>query len=102
MRVIFTPGSRAQMKAIYDYIAHDNERAAHAVIARIEHIAQLLGRYPHMGFKLRRARLRRFPVQPYPYLIYFEVAGGLVRIIRIRHAARKRAAFHDLARPFVL
>lgn len=102
MRVIFTPVSRAQMKAIFDSIAHDDERAARAVIARIEHIAQLLGRYPHMGFKLRRARLRRFPVRPYPYLIYFEVKGEEMRIVRIRHAARKRAAFHDLARPFVV
>jgi plasmid stabilization system protein ParE len=101
MRVIFTPGARTQLKSIYDHIAKDNEIAAHAVIARIEHLANLLGEYPDMGFELPRRRLRRFPAHPYPYPIYFEVADDAVRIVRVRHAAHKRAAFHDLARPFV-
>ena len=101
MRVIFTPGARAQLRTIYDCIARDNEIAAHAVVARVEYLASLLGRHPHMGFKLPRGRLRRFPARPYPYLIYFEWADDFVRIIRIRHASRYRPAFHDLPRPFV-
>jgi plasmid stabilization system protein ParE len=101
MRVIFTPGARAQLKAIYDYIARDNEITAHAVVARIEYLADLLGQYPNIGFKLPHGRLRRFPVRPYPYLIYFEVTEERVRIIRVRHAAQYRQAFHDLPRPFV-
>jgi toxin ParE1/3/4 len=101
MRVIFTPGARAQLEAIYDYIAPENEAAARAVIARVEYLAGLLGANPQIGFKLPRGRLRRFPVRPYPYLIYFEVSEEVVRIVRIRHASRYRAAFHDVPRPFV-
>ncbi len=101
MRVIFTPGARTQLKAIYDHIAQENEIAAHAVIARVEYLADLLGTNPRMGFKLPRSRLRRFPVRPYPYLLYFEVREGAVRIVRVRHASRCRPAFHDLPRPFV-
>ena len=101
MRVIFTPGARAQLKTIYDHIAQENEIAAHAVIARVEYLADLLGTNPRMGFKLPRSRLRRFPVRPYPYLLYFEVREGAVRIVRVRHTSRYRPAFHDLPRPFV-
>lgn len=101
MRVIFTPGARAQLKAIYDYIARDNEIAARAVVARVEYLAAMLGEHPYMGFRLSRAHLRRFPKRPYPYLIYFEVTDDIVHIIRIRHASRYRPAFHDVSRPFV-
>ena len=101
MLVIFTPGARSQLKAIYEYIARDNEIAAHTVVARVEYLAGLLGQHPYMGFKLPHGRLRRFPARPYPYLIYFEATDDVVRIIRVRHASHYRPAFHDLPRPFV-
>jgi toxin ParE1/3/4 len=100
MRVLFMPGARAQLKEIYDYIARDNERAARNVIARVEAVANFLAHNPEAGYKLPHGRLRRFPVQPFPYLIYFEVSGQTVRIVRIRHAARYRRAFHDVAASF--
>lgn len=100
MRVIFMPGARAQMKAIYDDIAADNEAAARAVIARIEYVAELLGENPLIGRELWRGRLRRFPVQPYPYLIFYDVAGQALRIVRVRRASR-RPTLHEPAPPFV-
>jgi len=100
MRVIFMPGARAQLRAIHDHIAKDNPIAARAVVARAEEIAELLGRNPDIGRKLPHGRLRRFPVKPYPYLIYYEVAGQFVRIICVRYAARRRPTFHEPAPPF--
>ena len=100
MRVFFMPGARAQLRAIYDDVAKDNEPAARAIIARAEEIAALLGGNPRIGRKLPHSRLRRFPLKPYPYLIYYEVAGRFVRIIRVRHVARRPATFHEPAPPF--
>lgn len=94
MRVVFTPGARAQLRAIHDYIARDDKIAARTVIARVEHLAALLAHNPDMGRKLQSGRLRRFPVRPHPYLIFYEVVGDVVRIVRVRHAAR-RPTFHE-------
>ncbi|HWA89264.1 MAG TPA: type II toxin-antitoxin system RelE/ParE family toxin [Rhizomicrobium sp.] len=99
MSVIFTPGARAQLRAIHDYVARDDKIAAGAVIARVEYVAGLLGENPGMGRKLQRSRLHRFPVRPYPYLIFYEVAGLTVRIIRVQHAAR-RPTLHEPASVF--
>jgi plasmid stabilization system protein ParE len=95
MQVFFTYPARADLRNIEDYIARDNPAAASAVIVR-------LAGQPHMGRRLSGSRRRRFPVTPYPYLIYYEVAGDTVRVLRIRHAARYRAAFQEPARAFAL
>ena len=84
MRVVFTPGAQAQLQAIHDYIARDDRIAARAVIARVEYVASLLGENPGMGRRLERGRLRRLPVRPYPYLIFYEVVAQTVRVIRVQ------------------
>jgi plasmid stabilization system protein ParE len=63
-------------------------------------VAHFLGENPGAGYKLPHGRLRRFTVRPFPYLIYYEVFGETVRIVRVRHAAQFRKAFHDAAREF--
>ncbi|MBS0274436.1 MAG: type II toxin-antitoxin system RelE/ParE family toxin [Proteobacteria bacterium] len=88
------------MQGIYGYIARDNENAAENLRARIESLAEKLRDQPYMGQKLPGSTRRRFPVAPYPYLIYYDVVGNTVRILRIRHAARYRAAFQEPARAF--
>jgi plasmid stabilization system protein ParE len=100
MQVFFTYPARADLRNIEDYIARDNPAAASAVIVRIEEAAKSLAGQPYMGRRLSGSRRRRFPVTPYPYLIYYEVAGDTVRILRIRHAARYRVAFQEPVRVF--
>jgi len=100
MLVFFTPKARAQLRGIHDYIARDNATAARAVVMRVEAIASFLGDNPEAGYRLPRGRLRRFPVRPFPYLIYYEISRQTVRIIRIRHTAQYRRAFHEEAIPF--
>ena len=100
MRVRFTLGARRQIAAIHAYIAAESPSGADSVVARIEEIAEMLGQHPKMGRKLPVGRLYRFPVRPYPYLIYYTVSGSEVRIVRVRHSARYRAAFHESEREF--
>jgi plasmid stabilization system protein ParE len=89
------------LRNIEDYIARDNPAAASAVIVRIEEVAKSLAGQPNMGRKVSGSR-RRFPVTPHPYLIYYEVVGDTVRILRIRHAARYRTVFQEPTRAFAL
>lgn len=96
----FTPGAYAQLAQIHAHIAADNAQAAEEVVKRIESVAALLGERPHIGHKLRYRSERVFPVRPYPYLIFYRLAGGRVHITRIRHAARRRPALQEPAIEF--
>ena len=96
----FTLGAYAQIAQIYGHIATDNPQAAEKVVKRIESVAALLGEQPHIGHKLRYRSERVFPVKPYPYLIFYRLAGGRVHITRIRHAARRRPALQEPAMEF--
>jgi plasmid stabilization system protein ParE len=100
MRVRLTKVATRQLDALLAYVARENPAAGQRIAARIDEIRDFLGRNPHAGYKLSRGRLRRFPVRPFPYLIYFEASGQTVRIIRIRHAAQYRRAFHEAAFSF--
>jgi toxin ParE1/3/4 len=100
MRAYLTSQALRQLSAIFAHVASENPAAARRIVDRIEHIRFLLSEHPRLGRKLPRSRLRRFPVHPHPYLIYYEILGDDVRIIRVRHAARFRRAFHDPDRPF--
>ena len=101
MRVYLTRAATRQVEAILVYLAAENSSAAQRFVARMEEIRELLRDHPQIGRLIPHRCLRRFPVHPFPYLIYYEVRGRAVRIVRVWHSARKRAAFHDLPRPFV-
>jgi plasmid stabilization system protein ParE len=95
MRVLFLSGAQAQLKSIHTCIARDNAEAASAVIARVEMVAEFLGENRGTGYKLPGGRLRRFPMRSFPYLIYDEVSGETVQIVRVCYAALFRRAFHE-------
>lgn len=100
MCIAMTPKADAEKRAIHERVALENEAAAQAVTARIEYVMGLLAENPGMGRKVSGGRLRRFPVKPYPYLIYYEAMPDVLRIIRIRHSAQYRKAMHEPAPPF--
>jgi toxin ParE1/3/4 len=100
MRVRFTSSATRQLNAILNHIAADNMDAARAVSSRVEAITAMLAENPKLGRKLSASRLRRFPVKPYPYLIYYEVTADVVKIVRMRHAARFRRAFQEPQQAF--
>jgi len=100
MRVVLTKVATRQLEAILAYVAAENPMAAQRIVARVEQVRDFLSRNPHAGYKLPHGRLRRFPLRPFPYLLYFEVCGETVHIIRVRHSARYRRAFHEAELPF--
>ncbi|HEV2562383.1 MAG TPA: type II toxin-antitoxin system RelE/ParE family toxin [Rhizomicrobium sp.] len=102
MRVRFAPEALSQMADISAYIAQDSASAARKVIQRIEYIAALLGGNPEMGHLISEEGVRVFPVNPYPYLIFYELGEDELNVISVRHGARRRPAFHEPAREFQL
>lgn len=101
MRVHLTKAATRQLQAIFAYVFEENPAAAQRIVTRVEELRALLAQNPDIGRKLPRRRLRWFPLTPFPYIVYYEASGQAVRIVRIWHARRRRAALHEPAMPFV-
>ena len=89
MRVRYSRRAIGDLVGIADYIRERNPRAAQAVEKRIRASITLLERFPFMGRPTNVPSIRMFPIVRYPYLVFYEVAGGEVVIHHIRHGRRK-------------
>jgi addiction module RelE/StbE family toxin len=86
--VRFNRGALKDLDEIFSYIAARNPAAAVRVVARIEHVAALIGHSPDMGRDTKRAGLKKFPVES--YLIVYEVTAEDVIVHYVRDGRRRR------------
>lgn len=90
MSVNFTPQARDDLKAIRDWIATDNERAADRVIVRIVQTAMMFGQFPMLGRKGQIEGTREFSVVGLPYLIVYQIASeSEVDVLTVIHTRRR-------------
>jgi addiction module RelE/StbE family toxin len=91
MRVSYSPRAIAQIEEITSYIARDNPAAAAAMLERIERLTRLLSRFPLMGRATDFPPVRVIGVPQYPYVMFYRfiVDTDEVRILRVRHTARR-------------
>jgi addiction module RelE/StbE family toxin len=89
MKVVFTKPALAELDAIAAYLSERNPAAAASVVAHIERIATQLSRFPLMGHPKYKPGVRMIPLRRYPYLIFYAVETDEVRVLSIRHAARR-------------
>jgi addiction module RelE/StbE family toxin len=89
MRVRYSKGAVTDLVAIADYIRDRNPRAAEEVEKRIRASIGQLEMFPLIGRPTEDPSIRMFPIVRYPYLVFYEVAGGQVVIHHIRHARRE-------------
>jgi toxin ParE1/3/4 len=75
---------------VFDYITHDNPRAAHAVQAKIRASIENLASFPFAGRATDKLGVRALTITRYPYRVFYTVHGDDVVILRILHAARDR------------
>jgi plasmid stabilization system protein ParE len=91
MSVRWTNGALRQLSAAHDWIEKENPTAAYEFLEAVTALVDLLGEYPGMGVQTRQPGVLMFPLVRYRYLIFYRVVRREgVRIIRIRHASRKR------------
>ena len=88
MRLIWTRPARDDRRAIREYIAADNPRAALALDELIAEKARRLVRHPQLGRPGRVENTREL-VAHRNYILVYDVAGDLVRVLRVLHAARQ-------------
>lgn len=90
MRLHYAPQAAAELDALLAYIAERSPQGARRVAARIQAAERTLLAHPRIG-QITNARppaVRRIVLSPYPYVIFYEVGGGDVMIIGVRHGAR--------------
>jgi toxin ParE1/3/4 len=102
MSFSFSPKALRNIDEIHTYVARENPAAARKILDRIHTIAAYLGDFPLSGRPTGLREIRVCPVHPYPYLIFFRPVPGKkeVRILRVRHAARRPLFLNDPAALF--
>jgi toxin ParE1/3/4 len=89
MRVRYTVPAQADLEEIYNYLSQNNPHAAERVKRQIKTDAELLGEFPLIARESGIPGLRIRKVKRYPYLIFYTVSAEEVRIIHLRHGARR-------------
>jgi addiction module RelE/StbE family toxin len=89
MRVVWSGPSRADLKAIFDYISQDNPYAAALVVRRIRDRVRQLERLPRIGRPGRVASTRELVVSRTPYLVAYRIEEERIAVIRVIHGRRE-------------
>ena len=89
-QVVWTEPALADLDAIADYIAVDNEDAARALVRRVfEHVDQLR-RFPSSGSRPPELAGRRYrQIIESPCRVFYRVERGTVFILHVMRAERQ-------------
>lgn len=99
----FSPRALQELDAIFVYIRHDSPAGADHVRERVLEVAEYIASYPYAGRVTGYHGIRACSVPPYPYVIFYKVirSTGDVRVLRVRHAARRPLYLNDPQRGFI-
>lgn len=88
MKLVWTALASIDRKEIRKYIAQNNPAAALALDELISEKASRLVEYPGLGRPGRVAGTREL-VFHQSYILIYDTAGDLLRVLRVLHAARQ-------------
>ena len=88
-KVVWSISSLAQVRSIRAYIEKFNPRAAGALADGLMEARNSLMHFPHRGRPVPGTDKREL-VTAYPYRIRYRIVGDTVRILRVRHTARRQ------------
>lgn len=88
MELYWTPEAIQDRETIYDYIEADNAAAALALDELFAEKAGCLVDHPDLGRTGRVSGTREL-VAHQNYILVYDVAGDLVRVLRVLHATRQ-------------
>ena len=91
MKVEFTNRAVRDLRNIATHSRHHfGERVAAALEARFREIAVQLAQAPESGPDVQqRSGMRVLPLQRYPFKVFYRIIGDTVRIVHVRHTARR-------------
>ena len=90
MNVRYTDEAIGEISNALDYIAPDNPSSAHDVAAAIQQTIALLQAQPLIARIVYQDQVRAFPVDKYPYRIFFQIKARDMVIRNVRHMRREK------------
>lgn len=87
-KVIWSSPALGHLRSIRAYIEQFNPRAAQELAAALVEAGNNLEHFPHRGRPVPGTDKREL-VTVYPYIIRYRIVGNTVRILRVRHTARR-------------
>jgi len=95
-RLVWSVEALDDLEELHGYIENANPKAAHDVFLRIVDQVAPLARYPALGRSGRVPGTRELVVSKTPFIVAYAVIGDdVVRILAVRHAARRWPAAFD-------
>jgi toxin ParE1/3/4 len=88
LRIRYTRPALADLEVVLDSISSRSPKAARSVQSRIQTFIALLADCPLIGARTDDPAIRRLPVSPYPYLVFYEAVRDEVIIHAVRHGSR--------------
>jgi addiction module RelE/StbE family toxin len=88
VRVIWSPTALRNVTHAYEYLEDFNPYAAKALAEALLAAGDSLENFPHRGRNVPGTDLREL-VTAYPYVIRYRIVRDTVRILRVRHTARR-------------
>lgn len=89
MKVRYSDRAKADLRTLVDHLSSHNPRAARNFNKAIREAVASLKQYPRRAQRVTfasRGEMRRLVVRP--YLIFYEIEGEAISIVRILHGAR--------------
>jgi plasmid stabilization system protein ParE len=77
------------MTELLDYIEARSPSGAENVKRRLQDVIDILADHPHSGSATNKEKLRRFVVNPYPYVIFYRTEATGIAIHAVRHSSRR-------------
>ena len=88
MKLRYTLPALSDLESILNYIAERSPQTSRRIQARIRAVTELILLYPQAGARTDDPTIRRVTTTPYPYLVFYEIAGDEIIIHAVRHGAR--------------
>ena len=89
--VVWSESALGHLQSIRTYIQQFNPRAASDVGRALYEAGNSLADFPHRGRPVAGTELREL-VSIYPYVIRYRITRDTIRILRVRHTARRPTA----------
>lgn len=89
MNIVYAASAQKDLESLVSFIAEDSPQNAAMVLDRIEEQIKLLATQPQMGRPGRVPQTRELVVANTPFIIPYQVKGGVLIILRVYHSSRR-------------
>ena len=89
MKIRYAAPARQDLIEIQDYIAKDDEAAAHRLAQRIRDQISRLGQHPHLGRPGQIQGTRELTISGTPYFVVYRLKRRTIEVLTVVHSRRR-------------